>query len=91
MRLEPLCALDLHYTSDFHLARPYGNEFDLTGRTVFVDRQAQEVGRQPLMVQLESEDDRDAWLNNAVCVGEGIISAETLMMHMEVYRCVSEL
>jgi len=26
MRLEPLCAFDLHYTSDFHLARPYGNE-----------------------------------------------------------------
>jgi len=26
MRLEPLCAFDLHYTSDFHLTRPYGNE-----------------------------------------------------------------
>ena len=26
MRLEPLCSFDLHYTSDFHLARPYGNE-----------------------------------------------------------------
>ena len=143
MRLEPLCALDLHYTSDFHLARPYGNEsgtgwgigdgrvtgerltgtaqwsnqpsrrgdgamlpnargvvttadgaevmFDLTGRTVFVDREGEEVGRQLLMVQFESEDDRYAWLNNAVCVGEGIISAETLTMHMEVYQCVSDI
>jgi Protein of unknown function (DUF3237) len=143
MRLEPLCALDLHYTSAFHLARPYGNEsgsgwgigdgcvtgnqlagtarwsnqptrrgdgamlpnargvvvtdegaevlFDLTGRTVFVDRDGEEVGRQLLMVQFESEDDRYAWLNNAVCIGEGIISAETLTMHMEVYQCVSEI
>ena len=65
--------------------------FDLTGRTVFVDRDGEEVGRQLLMVQFESEDDRYAWLNNAVCIGEGIISAETLTMHMEVYRCVSEI
>ncbi|HVD63904.1 MAG TPA: hypothetical protein VNC14_06395 [Lapillicoccus sp.] len=122
MRLDPLCALDLHYTSDFHLARPYGNEsgsgwgvgddrvkgerlsgiaqwsnqptrrgdgamlrnargvvatedggevlFDPTGRTVFVDREGEEVGRQLLMVQFASEDDRYAWLNNAVCIGE---------------------
>ena len=26
MRLERLCSMDLRYTSDFHLARPYGNE-----------------------------------------------------------------
>lgn len=143
MRLEPLCALDLHYTSDFHLARPYGNEsgigwgigdgrvtgerlsgsaqwsnqpnrrgdgamlpnargvittddgaevfFGLTGRTVFVDRDGEEVGRQLLMVSLESEDDRYAWLNNTVCVGEGVISAQTLTTHMDVFQCVGEL
>ncbi|HYQ33691.1 MAG TPA: DUF3237 family protein [Lapillicoccus sp.] len=143
MRLEPLCAFDLHYTSDFHLTRPYGNEsgtgwgvgdgrvtgervtgtaqwsnqparrgdgamlpnargvvatddgaevvFDLTGRTVFVDRDGEEVGRQLLLVLLESEDGRYAWLNNAVCVGEGVISAEPMTMHLDVFQCVSEL
>ena len=142
MRLEPLCAFDLHYTSDFHLTRPYGNEsgtgwgvgdgrvtgerltgtaqwsnqparrgdgamlpnargvvatddgagvgFDLTGRTVFVDRDGEEVGRQLLLVLLESEDGRYAWVNNAVCVG-GVISAETMTMHLDVFQCVSEL
>ena len=141
MRLEPLCAFDLHYTSDFHLTRPYGNEsgtgwgvgdgrvtgerltgtaqwsnqparrgdgamlpnargvvatddgaevvFDLTGRTVFVDRDGEEVGRQLLLVLLESEDGRYAWLNNAVCVGEGVISAEPMTMHLDVFQCVS--
>jgi len=143
MRFEPLCAFDLHYTSDFHLTRPYGNEsgtgwgvgdgrvtgervtgtaqwsnqparhgdgamlpnargvvatddgaevvFDLTGRTVFVDRDGEEVGRQLLLVLLESEDGRYAWLNKAVCVGEGVISAEPMTMHLDVFQCVSEL
>jgi hypothetical protein len=142
MRLEPLCAFDLQYTSDFHLARPYGNEsgtgwgvgdgrvtgprltgaqrsnqatrrgdgamlpnargvvttddgaevlFDLTGRTVFVDRDGEEVGRQLLLVLFQSEDDRYAWVNNAVCVGEGVISAETMTMHLDVFECLSEI
>jgi hypothetical protein len=29
--------------------------------------------------------------NNAVCVGEGVISAETLTKHLEVFRCLSEI
>ena len=143
MRLEPLCAFDLHYTSDFHLTRPYGNEsgtgwgvgdgrvtgerltgtaqwsnqparrgdgamlpnargvvatddgaevvFDLTGRTVFVDRDGEQVGRQLLLVLLESQDGRYAWLNNAVCVGEGVVSPETMTIHLEVLQCVSEI
>jgi hypothetical protein len=38
--------------------------FDLTGRTVFVERNGEEVGRQLLTVMFESENDRYAWLNN---------------------------
>ncbi|HEU4330102.1 MAG TPA: DUF3237 family protein [Lapillicoccus sp.] len=143
MRLEPLCAFDLRYTEEFHLARPYGNEsgtgwgvgdgrvsgerlagtarwsnqperrgdgamlpnargvvvtddgaevlFSLTGRTVFVDRLGEEVGRQLLLVLLESEDERYAWLNNTVCVGDGLVSAETMTMHLEVFECVGEV
>ena len=29
MRLEHLCSMELRYTTDFHLARPYGNESGL--------------------------------------------------------------
>ena len=65
--------------------------FDLTGRTVFVDRDGEEVGRQLLLVLLESEDGRYAWLNNAVCVGEGVISPETMTIHLEVFQCVTEI
>jgi hypothetical protein len=50
MRLEPVCELDLHYTSDFHLARD-----------------GEEVGRQ------------------------GVISAVTRTMHLDVFQCVSEI
>ncbi len=60
MRLEPLCAFDLQYTSDVHLVRPHGNGAEVV-------------------------------FNNAVCVGEGVISAETLTMHLEVFQCLSEI
>jgi Protein of unknown function (DUF3237) len=29
VHIDPLCAMDLAYTSDFHLVRPYGNESGL--------------------------------------------------------------
>jgi hypothetical protein len=47
--------------------------FDLTGRTVFVQRNDREVGRQLLTLMFESEYDRYAWLNSTVCVGDGVI------------------
>ena len=45
--------------------------FELSGRTVWFDRDGQRVGRQLLMMLLESADDRYAWLNNTVCICEG--------------------
>ncbi|HEU4999611.1 MAG TPA: DUF3237 family protein [Lapillicoccus sp.] len=65
--------------------------FSLTGRTVFAERLGEEVGRQLLLVLLESEDERYAWLNNTVCVGDGLVSAETMTMHLEVFECVGEV
>ena len=50
MRLEPVCAFDLHYTSDFHLAR-----------------NGEEVGPQ------------------------GVISAETMTRHLDVFQGVGEM
>ena len=65
--------------------------FDLTGRTVFVDRDGFSTGRQLLLCVFESEDEKYLWLNNSVCVVEGAINAETLVIHFEVHECLSEL
>jgi len=62
--------------------------FELKGRTVFVQRDGERVGRQLLMVLLESEDDRYAWLNNTVCMAEGIIDDT---VHLVVHLCTNEL
>lgn len=143
MRIDPLCRMELAYTSDFHLARPYGNEagvgwgigdgvvtgerlggtvqwsnqpsrrgdgvmlpnargviathdgaeviFDLTGRTVFVERDGQELGRQLLTLMFESEHPRYAWLNNTVCVGDGVIDPVALTVQLEVFVLTSEV
>lgn len=143
MQLNRLCAMDLEYTDNFHLARPYGNEsglgwgvgrgtvagerlagavqwsnqpwrrgdgvmlpdvrglittpegaevfVDLTGRTVFVQQGGATVGRQLLMTLFESQDERYAWLNNEVCVAEGVIDPERLAAHFEVHVCQSDL
>jgi hypothetical protein len=143
MRLDPLCTMELRYTGDFHVVRPYGNEagigwgmgegvvtgerlggvaqwsnqparrgdgvmlpnargviatsedaevmFDLTGRTVFIERNGEEVGRQLLTVMFESENDRYAWLNNTVCVGDGLIDPVALTARIEIFTLTSEL
>jgi len=143
MRVDRFCSMDLKYTGNFHMARPYGNEsglgwgigdgtvtgerlsgevhwsnqprrrgdgvmlpnargvittpegaevfFDLTGRTVFTDKDGKSVGRQLLMTLFESEDDRYTWLNHKVCMTEGAIDPNTLTAHFEVYTCESDL
>ena len=143
MKLEALCTMELQYSGDFHLARPYGNEsgsgwgigsgrvtgerlsgqaqwsnqprrrgdgvmlpnargvistgdgaevlFDLTGRTVFLEVDGTTVGRQLLMTLFESEAADYAWLNNAVCMTEGVIDPEKLSTHFAVHLCTSDL
>jgi hypothetical protein len=65
--------------------------FELTGRTVWVDRDGQRVGRQLLMMLLESADDRYAWLNNTVCICEGAFDPAVGSAHINVFTCTSEL
>jgi len=143
MRLDRLCSMELSYTSEFHLARPYAGEsgvgwglgegtvagdrlsgsvqwsnqpnrrgdgvmlpntrgviataesaeafFDLTGRTVFVEQNGEEVGRQLLMTLFESENEQYAWLNNEVCIAEGAIDPVRAAAHFEVFVCQSDL
>jgi hypothetical protein len=143
MQLTPLCSMDLAYTSDFHLARPYGNEcglgwgigkgtvtgerlsgdilwsnqprrrgdgimlpnvrgvittvdaaevfVDLAGRTVFVERDGATVGRQLLMTLFETEAPQYAWLNNTVCMTEGMLNPTAGTAHFEVHICGNDL
>jgi hypothetical protein len=61
-----------------------------TGRTAFVPRGTETVGRQLLMVLFESEDEDYTWLNTEVCVGEGVHDPHP-PSHFEVYLCKNEL
>jgi hypothetical protein len=65
--------------------------FGLTGRTVWVDRDGQSVGRQVLMMLLESADDRYAWLNATVCICEGAFDPAADSAHINVFVCTNEL
>lgn len=65
--------------------------FDLTGRTVFVEHADAVVGRQLLMTRFESEDERYAWVNDKVCMTEGVIDPERLAAHFEVHLCENDL
>jgi hypothetical protein len=75
------------------ITTPDGAEvlLDLTGRTVFLDRDGERVGRQLLLTLFESEHDDYRWLNDTVCITEGAIDPERLVMRMQVYRCLPDL
>jgi hypothetical protein len=49
------------------------------------------VGRQLLMMLLESADDRYAWLNNTVCICEGVFDPTADGAHINVFVCTNEL
>ena len=60
--------------------------FELRGRTIFGD---DGVGRQNLVGWFESDDERYRWLNDVVCIAEGMIGTEGMEIH--VYAGVHEL
>jgi hypothetical protein len=64
--------------------------FELTGRTVWVNREGQRVGRQLMMMLRESADDRYAWSNNTV-ICEGAFDPAVGSAHINVFTCTSEL
>jgi hypothetical protein len=61
--------------------------FHLEGRTVFNNG----LGMQLLTVTLEAEDERYRWLNNTLCVLEGLIDPVAYTMRASVYECIGEL
>jgi hypothetical protein len=62
-----------------------------TGRTVFVPRGNQTVGRQLLMALFESDDEQYAWLNNEVGIAEGVHDPQNPPSRTEVYLCTNDL
>jgi uncharacterized protein DUF3237 len=63
----------------------------LTGRTVFVPRGNQTVGRQLLMALFESDDEQYTWLNSEVGIAEGIHDPQNPPSRTEVYLCTNDL
>jgi hypothetical protein len=61
--------------------------FNLQGRTFFEGA----IGKQLLLVNLEAEDQRYAWLNMTLCVLEGLIDRERFSMKARVYACIHDL
>ena len=62
--------------------------FDLEGRTIW--SKDGNTGGQNLAVTFEAEDERYRWLNNVLCVGEGVVDAEKMRAYIGVYKCVNE-
>lgn len=62
------------------------------GRTVFrVDEKGEQKGGQLLWILFESADERYLWLNDALCLIEGVIDALTMRIKFKVYACLNEL
>lgn len=59
--------------------------FSLHGRTKFT---AEGQGHQLLTTILETADERYKWLNDSICVLEGVI--EGFAMHAQVFQCLNE-
>jgi hypothetical protein len=65
--------------------------FELSGRTVWVEREGTARGAQLLMTLFESQAEDYKWLNNTVCISEGQIDPNTLVLHLRVFSCENEL
>lgn len=63
--------------------------FSLSGRTVWSEDASR--GGQSLRVLFESDHERYRWLNGQLCVLEGVIDPERLVMRARAYVCVNEL
>jgi hypothetical protein len=63
----------------------------LTGRAVFVPRDGAPIYRQLLMALFESDSPAYEWLNNEVCIAEGLHTPESPPSKMNVYLCRNEL
>jgi hypothetical protein len=63
----------------------------MSGRTVTLQKESGEKGGQLLHVLFESDDERYAWMNNAVCVGEAVIDPGSLRLVVGVHEILNEM
>ncbi len=65
--------------------------FSIHGRTGWIGASDDRRGSQVLTAVFEAADERYRWLNDTLCVLEGVIDAHTLKMRSPVYVCVNEI
>jgi len=66
--------------------------FRMQGRTVFrTNEKGERKGGQLLSILFESQYEKYLWLNDELCVMEGVIDAQTMRMKFAVFACVNEL
>ena len=65
--------------------------FEMRGRTVTIEKESGEKGGQLLHVIFESDDERYAWVNRAICVAEGVVDPGSLRLVLGVHECVNEM
>ncbi len=63
--------------------------FHLDGRTIWSEDGSR--GFQSLRVVFETDDERLRWLNDALCVLEGVVDPVRLLMSAKIYVCRNEL
>jgi hypothetical protein len=65
--------------------------FTLRGRTVTLQKESGEKGGHLFHILLESGDERYAWVNHTMCVGEAVIDPGTLRLVVGIHQCVNEM
>jgi hypothetical protein len=63
----------------------------LTGRAIWRAQGDEHVAHLLLMALFESGSDGYSWLNNEVCMAEGVLDPQTSVFHLEVHRCQNEV
>ena len=65
--------------------------FSMEGKTVTLQKESGEKGGQLLFVRFTSEDERYAWMNGAVCVGEAVVDPGSLRLVVGIHELVNEM
>jgi len=65
--------------------------FSFGGRTGWANVRGEKIGVQLLTCLMESDADAYRWVNDAVCVIEGLIDPVAMKMQAQMYACVNEL
>jgi hypothetical protein len=65
--------------------------FSWQGRVLPTGAEQRRQGRQVLAALFEAEDARYHWLNQLVCIAEGRLHPETLLLELRIYACVPDV